>query len=67
MVEFVYMVGLLHADVILGESVHDLRQVTVDGGEDGHAHAEVGCPEEGLPLLVAHAAHIVAMVLHPSR
>ena len=66
MVEFVHMVRLLHLHIVLRELIHDLRQITVHGREDGHADAEVRGPEERLTL-AAGLAHLVAVLLHPTR
>ena len=40
-VELVHVVRLLHLHVVLGKLVHDFRQVTVDGLENGNANGEV--------------------------
>ena len=67
MVEFVDVVGLFHAHVILAETVHDVSQIAVDGREDSHSHREVACPEKRLSLLVAESHDVSLVVLFPSR
>ena len=66
MVELVDVVCLGLLNVVLWETVHYLRQILVDGGEDGYADGVVGCPEECLAFLCACLANVVAVLLEPS-
>jgi len=60
------VVSLGEADIILSKLVHYLCQITVDGREDGHPHAEVAGPEKRLAVLFAVTLHVGLVVLHPA-
>ena len=67
MVQLVDVMCLLHFHIVLWKLVHDLRQILVDGREDGNANREVRSPEQSLALLVASLAHLVTVFVHPAR
>jgi hypothetical protein len=61
-----YMVGFLHADIVLWKLIHDFGQVAVDSLEDGNTDAEVGSPKESLLAIGTQSLDFSLVVFHPS-
>ena len=65
-IQFMNMVCLAHRHVVGRKLVHNLCQILIHGREDGHAQAEIGCPEQRFTSLGTKFLDFLTVFVHPS-